>query len=235
VTDHDLEAFVEAILDDRPPAEFPADDDSTDVLRAAIELRSSRSEFAGPDPQFVEDLHRQLAADAHQGALLPLPLSDRGKYQTATPRRASPSRPRRLVQRPMGAVGKVAAAALLVASTFGAAHLVGGPAPVARPAAGVSTVRSGVLLSADGHPLGRAYAYSGSPTWIFMDVKGSRLSGLYTCELHLGDGSTVPAGVVTVYNGAGDWAHTVSVAGSQLRTATLVTTTGVSVASATFS
>ena len=124
-----------------------------------------------------------------------------------------------------------------MASTFGAAHLVGGPAPapVAQPAAGASTVRSGVLLAADGRPLGRAYAYSGSPSWVFMDVHGSGLSGLYTCELQLADGTTVPAGVVTVYNGAGDWAHTVSVQVSQLRTATLVTTTGVTVASAAFS
>ena len=136
----------------------------------------------------------------------------------------------------MGAVGKAAAAALLLASTFGAAHLVGGAAParVAQPAA-AGTVRSGVLLAADGRPLGRAYAYSGSPSWVFMDVHGSGLRGLYTCELHLGNGTTLPAGVVTVYNGAGDWAHTVNIQVSQLRTATLVTPTGVSVASAAFS
>ena len=60
------------------------------------------------------------------------------------------------------------------------------------------TVRSGVLLTADGHPLGRAYAYNGSPSWVFMDMHGKGLSGLYTCVLHLGDGTTVPAGVVTV-------------------------------------
>ena len=239
MTDHDLEAFVEAILTDRSPARFSAEVDTTDVLRVAIELRSSRPEFAGPDPQFVEELHRQLATDAHHGSLLPLPLSGRDERHAAGQGRASRSRPTRMVRRRMGAVGKAAAAALLVASTFAAAHLVGGPAPapapVAQPAAGAGTVRSGVLLTADGHPLGRAYAYNGSPSWVFMDMHASGLSGLYTCVLHLGDGTTVPAGVVTVYNGGGDWAHTVSVQVSQLRTATLVTSTGVTVASATFS
>src|ERR1700760_3642446 len=122
MTDHNIEAFVEAILTDRPPAAFPADGDSADVLRAAIALRSSRSEFAGPDPQFVEDLHRQLAADAHHGGLLPLPLSARGERHTAGLGRASRSRPRSKVRRRIGALGQAAAAAVLVAGTFGAAH-----------------------------------------------------------------------------------------------------------------
>jgi hypothetical protein len=141
-----------------------------------------------------------------------------------------------MARRRFDALTKAAAAALLVAGAFGASRLAGGhgPAPVAPPAAGVSTVRSGLLLAADGRPLGRAYAYSGSPSWVFLDLHGSDLTGHYTCLLHLGDGSTIPAGVVPVYHGAGDWARTV-VTVSQLRTATLVTTTGVSVASATFS
>ena len=88
--------------------------------------------------------------------------------------------------------------------------------------------------AADGRPLGRTYAYGGNPSWVFMDVNASGLSGTYTCELHLADGATVPAGVVVVYHGTGDWAHTVEVQASQIRRATLVTSTGVTVASATF-
>ncbi len=235
MTDHHVEAFVEAILADRAPKEFPADGDSTEVLRVAIALRSTRSGFAGPDPQFVENLHQQLAADVNQGGLLPLPVSGRGERQAGAGRRAPRSWP--MMRRRLGVVGKAVAAAVLVASTFGVSHLAGGhgPAPVAQPAASASTVRSGVLLAADGRPLGRAYAYSGSPSWVFMDLDGSDLTGRYTCLLHLGDGGTVPAGVVPVYHGASDWAQTVAVPVSQLRTATLVTTTGASVASATFS
>jgi hypothetical protein len=70
---------------------------------------------------------------------------------------------------------------------------------------------------------------------VFMDLHGSDLTGRYTCLLHLGDGSTVPAGMVPVYHGASDWAYTFSVPVSQLRTATLISSTGVIVASATFS
>ena len=68
-----------------------------------------------------------------------------------------------------------------------------------------------------------------------MDVHGSGLNGMYTCELQLADGTTVPAGVVIVYHGTGDWAHTVTVQASEVHRATLVTSTGVTVATATFS
>ena len=91
------------------------------------------------------------------------------------------------------------------------------------------------MLTADGRPLGRTYAYGGNPSWVFMDVTASGLSGIYTCELHLADGATVPAGVVVVYHGTGDWAHTVKVQASQIRGATLVASTGATVATATFS
>ena len=125
----------------------------------------------------------------------------------------------------------------LVAGTFTVTNLIGAhsPAPVAQQAPNATTVRSGDLLTAAGRPSGRAYAYSGNPSWVFMDVHGSGLNGMYTCELQLADGTTVPAGVVMVYHGTGDWAHTVTVQASQVQRATLVTSTGVTVATATFS
>jgi hypothetical protein len=148
-----------------------------------------------------------------------------------------PRRRRGLVGRPLGYVGKAAAALVLVAGTVTATNLMSGhtAAPVAARAPGTATVRSGVLLSADGRPVGRTYAYTGSPSWVFMDVHGSSLSGVYTCELELADGSVVPAGVVVVYNGTGDWAHTVTVPVSKVRRARLVNSRGATVATAAFS
>jgi hypothetical protein len=133
--------------------------------------------------------------------------------------------------------GKAAAALLLVAGTATATSLAVGraPAPVASHAVGAASVRSAQLVSANGRPLGRAYAYSGNPSWVFMDVRASGLAGDYSCELHLANGRTVTAGLVSVYNGTGDWAHTVRVQMDQLRRAALVTPAGVTVATATFS
>jgi hypothetical protein len=235
MTDHSVEAFVEAILTDRAPRQFSAAPEEADVLRVALELRASQAECTGPDPQFVEELHRRLAATSLDGGVL-LPRPDTGSGRTERQRRPARRRPRQMVRPRFAALGKAAAALALVAGTFTAANLAGGtsPAPVAQQAPTAGTVRSGALLSADGRPLGRTYAYGGNPSWVFMDVHASGLSGMYTCELHLADGATVPAGVVVVYHGTGDWAHTVKVQASQIRRATLVTSTGVTVANATF-
>jgi hypothetical protein len=239
MTNNRVDAFVEAILTDRAPKQFPAVADDTDVLRVAVELRASRTEFDGPDPQFVEELHRRLAASAHNGGRL-LPLPTAGRRSTARERATAlgnfRSQSSRTVRPRFGAVGKAAAAVVLVASTFTATTLMGGrsPAPVAQRAASAATVHSGALLTSDGRPMGRMYAYNGNPSWVFIDVRGNALNGVYTCMLQLADGSTVPAGLVTVYNGTGDWAHTVKVQASQLRRASLVSPTGITVASATF-
>jgi hypothetical protein len=239
MTDHSVEAFVEAILSDRPPRRFSAAPDEADVLRVALELRASQAECTGPDPQFVEELHRRLATTSrHGGELLPLPDTGSGRIERLRrpPWRTARRRPRQTVRPGLAVLGKAAAVVAVVAGGFAAANLAGSssPAPVAHQGPGASTIRSGVLLTADGRPLGRAYAYGGNPSWVFMDVHASGLSGVYTCELHLVDGATVPAGVVVVYQGIGDWAHTVKVQASQIRRATLVTSTGVTVASATF-
>jgi hypothetical protein len=239
MTNRGVDAFVEAILADQPPQHFRAAPDDTDVLRVALQLRAGRSEFAGPDPDFVEQLHRQLAATGPDGApILPLRARRRRRSEAGrvTPWPDTPSGPSRTVRPRFAALGKVAAAVALVASTFTATTVIGAhpPAPVAQPAPSATTVRSGDLLSAAGRPLGRAYAYSGSPSWVFMDVHASGLNGMYTCELHLADGTTVPAGVVMVYDGTGDFAHTVSVPARAVQRATLLTPTGVTVATATF-
>ncbi|HEX4864352.1 MAG TPA: hypothetical protein VFV02_09780 [Acidimicrobiales bacterium] len=239
MSDNSVEAFVEAILDGRPPRRSSVSPDEIDVLQVALALRASQTEFARPDPSFVEDLHRKLAATVNGVELLPIPSdgpppseSDERSLRAGYHRGSSRQRARRV-----GAIGKMAAAFALVGATFTATNLVGShsPVPVAQQAGSNAAVRSGLLLSVGGQPLGRTYTYRGNPSWIFMDVQGPFPSGVYTCELHLANGTSVPAGLVTVYNGAGDWAHTVSVEVSQLRQATLVDSSGVTVATATFS
>ena len=241
MTDDAVETFVEAILGDQPPKEFSAASEDADILRVAIALRAGQTLFAGPDPEFIEDLHRQLAATARRGtSLLPLPTigQRRGKTKTEDEIRGSRLNPRPFVRRRFAALSKAAAAALLVAGTFTATNLLGGghsPLPVARDAATATSVRSGELLSADGRLLGRTFAFAANPSWIFMDIQSSGLGGAYTCELQLTNGTTIPAGIVAVYNGSSDWAHSVKIDLSQLQRATLVTSTGATVASTTFS
>ena len=240
MTDNDIDTFVEALLCDRAPKELPVAPEERDILQFAIALRAYRPGFAGPEPEFVEQLHRQLASAAPvRATIVPLQASThfRDGHDPVPARSGGESAPVGRVTRQFRTLAKAAAAAVLVAGTFTATHLVDShsPVPVAQAPAGAGAVRSGVLLSASGRPLGRAYTYTGNPTWVFMDVQASTLSGVYVCRLQLANGSTVPAGVVTVYNGAGDWAHTVKVPSNQLRGATLVASDGAVMARATFS
>jgi hypothetical protein len=237
VTDKEVAAHVEATVTGRPAGPFQASPEEAGVLRVAIALRAGHASGVAPDPWFVENLHRRLAAEgSDQRSPIrrpdhpPVKLEHLGRPNAT---RLGRSRSTRAWWAP---IGKAAAAAVVVAASVSAAFAVGhrSPVPVAH-APGAASVRSGTLLASDGRPLGQAYAYGGDPSWMFMDVRDSGLTGSYVCELRLANGTTTPAGLVTVYDGTGDWAHTVQVEAGEVRQATLVTPSGVAVASATFS
>ncbi|HEX6393817.1 MAG TPA: hypothetical protein VFZ97_10260 [Acidimicrobiales bacterium] len=240
MTDHEVDTFVDALLNDQTPKRFPATREDRDILRIAIELRTRQTERISPEPSFVEQLHLHLASALRGGAkILPLDSSGlyRGERRPMTARLGTDPASAGRISRKFRGAAKAAAAALLVAGTFTATRLTDShsPVPVAQSAVNAGGVRSGVLVGADGRTLGRAYAYTGDPSWVFMDVHTSGLSGLYVCRLQLADSSTILAGVLTVHNGTGDWAHTIKVPAAQLREATLVAPNGSIMARATFS
>ncbi len=239
MTNHRVEAFVDTILADRPPKRFSATPDDADLLRLAIELHVSRSEKIEPDPQFVRELGGQLAAADPGDARIPLRTGpEAGGCERAPLVPGLRPSPGRATRRRVSAIGTAAAALVVVAGTFAAAHLVQAPsrAPVAlQGPTAIATERSGTLLTSEGLPVGHAYAYNGDPSWVMMDVVAPGFTGVYHCELQLADGAIVTAGSVAVHNGTGEWARFVRAQGDQLRRAVLVTSTGVTVATATFS
>jgi hypothetical protein len=126
-----------------------------------------------------------------------------------------------------------AAAAVLVGGTAAAVTVIdhhgsSGSAQVADQTA----LRSGHFQAGDGRPVGQVYAYSGNPSWVFMNVDASGANGTFTCELQLANGSMVPVGQFEVHDGVGEWAHTVGVDVNQIKSAKLVTPSGLTLASA---
>jgi hypothetical protein len=229
-----VEAYVEALLTDRSPMQFRATLEEAHALRAAIGLRTGGVSVS-PGPQFVERLHRQLVMDPDRQDVSRvtadwLPGDPVRIGETLRPGRHRRARPG------LASVGKAAAALLLVAGTTWAGASVHrhAPAPSAARAVTTTAVRSAELRGTDGRPLGRTFAYKGNPSWVFMDVRGGGLSGVYRCDLYLVNGTVVPAGEVAAYNGTGDWGHTVGVDVSQLQRAALVTLAGEPVATAAF-
>ena len=219
MTNRGVEAFVDAILADQPSKRFSATPDDADLLRLAIELHVSRSGKIGPDPQFVRELGRQLAAAADTGAIVSLRPGAEASERGPAPLMPGLRRRRgRTSHRRVSRIGAAAAALLLVAATFAAANLVQPAlrAPVARGApTAAATERSGTLLTSEGTPVGHAYAYSGDPSWVMMDVVAPGFTGVYHCELQLADGAIVTAGSVAVHNGTGEWARFVRARGTK--------------------
>jgi hypothetical protein len=239
MTDHNVETFIESMLADRAPKAFTAATEDVQVLGIAVEIRALQG-GAAPDPQFVETLHRSLAGTTQAGAtLLPFPAGvwRRDDTEATTASVASSRHPRRNAPRRLRAAGKAAAAAVLIAGTFSAANLLSSHGPAARTThvASVYAVHSAELISLNGRHLGQTSVYSANPSWVFVDVQHSGLAGIYMCRLHLVDGTDVTAGTLNVDHGSGEWAHTVDVDVSQLRTAALETPAGEVVATATFS
>jgi hypothetical protein len=228
--------FVDDILADRPPENFPASSADAAVLRVAIALRAGQPGADHPNEQFVQGLHRQLAALAYREDP-PVSFLQVGSKPPRTANTSERRVPIRVVRRRLAMAGAAAAAVILaigtIATSAGVQHR--SPAPAIHQTASADEVHTGVLLSADGRPLGRMYVYKGDSSWVFMNVYSEGMAGVYTCELQLVNGTTVPVGTLVLRNGSGVFARIVSVDVTGVRAARLVTPAGTTIASATFS
>jgi hypothetical protein len=218
MTSRKLSAFIDAIATGRRPKRFRADAEDVEVLRAAVELRAARPGDAEPTAAFTNGLFRQLSEQAKQ-------QHERTQIRTA-------SRPRART-----ALLVAAAAVVLVGGTVAATEALTNPAPThsAVQVPQGSALRTGTFLTAGGQVWGQIVAYRGSPSWVFMHVDVPNYNGPIECMLQVDDGSTVAFGTFTVKDGTGQFSKSIgSVDVGHLRGAKLVTSTGSSVAAATF-
>ncbi len=216
MTSRKLSAFIDAIAAGRRPKRFRADAEDLEVLRSAVELRAARPGDAEPTAAFTDGLFRQLSEQAKQ-------RQERTQIRTAGRPRA---RTAWLV---------AAAAAVLVGGTAAATEALTSPAHSAVQVPQGGALRTGTFLTAGGQVLGQVVAYRGSPSWVFMQVDVPNYNGPIKCMLQVEDGSTVAFGTFTVKGGTGQFAKSIgSVDVGRLRGAKLVTSSGSSVAAATF-
>jgi hypothetical protein len=209
-----LSAYIDALVAGHRPPRFRADPEDIEVLRTAIALRAARPGDAIPDDNFVSALHDELADRERPTPIVELPRMRRGRTILAA----------------------VAASLVLIGGTVVATeatnHSPGTTATALAPHIG--DVRTGTFLSADDQVVGQIVAYSGRPSWVYMNVDGSNLSGPITCKLQIEDGTTVAVGVFDLHRGQGDFSRTIKVDIGRLRGAKLVNVYGSTVALATF-
>ena len=213
-----ISAFLDALASGRRPRGFRASPDDAAVLRTAIDLRSARPDDASPDPEFVSRLQQELADRAGTAQVVPMV-------------RPAPRRRGRV------ALVSVAAGVALVGATVAATEAIDHPASTraALPLPQGQELRTGTFEDATSQNLGQIVVYGGNPSWVFMEVKGSSYDGPVTCRLHATNGSIVMTGSFYLHDGTGQLAKTIGRDVGQLGGAQLVTPTGATLASATFS
>lgn len=225
-----LAAFVEALVNERRPKGFLASSDDAKVLRTAIALRAGRRGEGGPHEEFVADLHRQLVQQEGE-------LSTTEAARDRLVAQASAGRGGRRIPPLRGLAAVAAATVALVGGTVVVTNAVDNASRTTSPQAalGPSSIRFASLHAPGGKLVGQVYVHQGSPSWIFMSIRGARSSGTVMCELRLANGGTVPLGPAQVQNGAAQLARSVNVDVNQLKGAMLVAPGGSTVASASFS
>jgi hypothetical protein len=211
-----LSSYLDALAAGRRPGRARPDADDAEVMRTAIQLRAARPGDAAPDQQFVSNLYQELA-DQASSAVVPIDRATK-------------------VRRGRVALVSVAAGVVLVGGTVIATEAIDQPAlaPAAVQAPHGTEVRTATFETADSQVMGQIVAYSGSSSWVYMNVDVPHYDGKIICMLQSKSGSTVAAGVFHLRSGMGAWSKTIKGDVGQLRGAKLVSSSGVTVASATF-
>jgi hypothetical protein len=213
---HQVSSFIDDMLADRRPRGFKASAADAEILRAAITMRAARPGEGVPKMQFVDDLRKELAQQ--------VPVA------TAPPGRRVASRRSRLL---VAAAAAVTVIGGTVAATTGLEHAMAA-APVPNAAYG-HLLRMGTFQSKDGQTIGEIVAYRGNPAWVFMSIRATGFEGTVRCQIEMDNGQMGPTGTFMLQNGAGAWGRTIPVDVNRIRGATLVSSTGSTLATATFS
>jgi cytochrome b6-f complex iron-sulfur subunit len=162
----DVDGFVDAILDDKRPPRFPAEDDDARQMLLAATLRAGRPGADSPRPEFVEKLERAL----------------RHQAQAVDAAEASP----RVTRRRLLGGAAVAAAAAAVG---------GGVDRAIEFARDSSTSPSGELVPSNGRwvdvaaveevPVGRPLRFSAGAVEGFVVNHGDRMAAVSAICTHL--------------------------------------------------
>jgi anti-sigma factor RsiW len=206
----DLAEYTLGILDGRARAELLAH------LEACEEC-----------PQELAELNAASDALLHVAPGVEPPVG----FESRVVERIRMSRPTTIAaRRPSRAILSIAAAIVLMSFSTGWAvdRMVtrSHPAPVVA-AAGRMEQRS---LVAGGQRVGRVYAYTGSPAWMFVTVDAPSAPDVVRCVVVTKSGTRQFVGTFALASGKGDWGTPLPVSFTSVRGIELTTQSGIVVA-----
>jgi hypothetical protein len=183
-------------------------------MRVAIAMSVCRPKDRGPEETFTEHLLQELAVQAGTDP--------------------SPVGPpvRRRVRFVVGAAAAFSTLGGTVVATTSVEHVLA-VAPIPKHSYS-QLLRIATFESKDGRAIGEIVAYRGDPSWVFMSIRAPGVSGTIRCRIEMENGQTEAAGAFIVQNGVGDWARPIPVDVDRIRGATLVTSQGSALATASF-
>jgi hypothetical protein len=210
-----VSSFIDDVVANRRPRRFKPCAADAEILRTAITMQAARPGEGGPEQQFVDNLRKELA--------LQVAAATAPAVRPVVPRRS------RLL---VGAAAAITVIGGTVAATSSVEHAL-----VASPVSNDTynhLLRMGTFESKDGHTIGEIVAYRGNPSWVFMSIWDPGLTGTVRCQIEMDNGHSGPTGTFVLQSGMGDWARPIAVDIGRIRGATLVSSTGSPLATASF-
>jgi len=137
-------------------------------------------------------------------------------------------------RRPRSWLGAAAVAAL-IATVFALGGFALGTALHSSPS--VTAAQTGLLsepLTTDAHQVGRIYAATSTPSWVYMTIDTDRGTGPVTCQLQQRGGHLITLGTFDLKNGYGTWGAPSPVDPATIASARVIANDGALLATATF-
>jgi len=130
---------------------------------------------------------------------------------------------------------RAAAVAALIATVFALGGFALGTA--LHSSTSVIAAQTGLLsepLTTGAHQVGRIYAATSTPSWVYMTIDTDRGTGPVTCQLQQQDGHLITLGTFDLNNGYGTWGTPSPVDPATVASARVIARDGALLATATF-
>jgi hypothetical protein len=123
----------------------------------------------------------------------------------------------------------LAAAAAVVVVSFGLGWTINHTSPPTTPVQAAGAMKQRILV-ANGHDVGTVYAYSGSPSWMFVTVDATGAPATVRCTVITKSGTSRFIGTFALASGRGSWGANLPVSFKSVRNVVLTSDSGAVVA-----